>query len=119
MWKPPSSDRYAHRHIWRLLNGEIPDKFEVMHTCDNPTCVNPAHLVLGTHRDNMNDMVSKKRDKKATGAQSGKARLSEAAVLAIRALPVGMNQQVIAQQYTVTPSTIWHIINNRTWRTLA
>lgn len=119
MWKLPSTDRYAHRHIWRLLNGEIPDKLEVMHKCDNPKCINPEHLEVGTHRDNMDDMVAKKRDRKASGAQSGKAKLTDAEVCAIRALPIGTNQQKIAQQYCVTPSTIWHIINNRTWKASA
>lgn len=52
---------YVHRIAWRQTYGPIPDGLDILHRCDNPPCYNPRHLFLGTHRDNMVDMVEKER----------------------------------------------------------
>jgi hypothetical protein len=67
-WK--SKNTYSHRVAWELSNGEIPDGFHVCHHCDNPCCINPDHLFLGTVADNMHD-----RDAKGRG-RYGENRLS-------------------------------------------
>lgn len=51
----------AHRASFAAFNGEIPSRYEVRHTCDNPPCVNPRHLIVGTHGDNMRDMADRLR----------------------------------------------------------
>lgn len=53
--------KHAHRVVWELINGPIPDELGCLHTCDNPLCCNPKHLFLGTQADNVADMVAKGR----------------------------------------------------------
>jgi hypothetical protein len=65
----------AHRASYRLYLGEIPDGMFVMHSCDNPVCVNPSHLSLGTPMDNTRDMIRKGRDIEGRKIQG--AKLSE------------------------------------------
>lgn len=102
---------YAHRFAYELANGPIPDGMFVCHTCDNRKCVNPAHLFLGTHTDNMRDAARKKR-------LPGPTRLTWPKVRAIRdAYATGQStQETLAQQYGVGPSTIRRIVQRRIWQ---
>ncbi len=53
----------AHRAMWEVSFGPIPSGSNVLHRCDNPGCINPGHLFLGTQRDNIDDMIAKRRDR--------------------------------------------------------
>ncbi len=106
----------AHRASWIVHFGEIPDGVLVCHHCDNPSCVNPAHLYLGTHRENMDDKIRRNRcarlDRK--GEKAGRARLTSESVLAIRADRRKHNQ--IAAAYRVHPTTICDIKRRKSWK---
>lgn len=76
----------AHRVSFELHKGEVPAGMHVMHRCDNPRCVNPEHLSLGTHLDNMRDMYSKGRRVAATGLRSAAGKLSDGQKAFIRSM---------------------------------
>ena len=103
----------AHRVTWELTHRPIPDGMCVCHRCDNPGCVNPAHLFLGTHADNMADKVEKGRSVVNVGETNGRAKLSEADVVAIRADT--RPQAIIAAQYGISRPSVSKIRLGRTW----
>lgn len=73
----------AHRFSWLVHHGEPPSDMEVCHSCDVPLCVNPAHLFIGTHKQNMLDAVNKNRMHRPRGQLSGHCKLSDQIVLDI------------------------------------
>lgn len=105
-----------HRVVYCEANkvplASIADKV-VMHKCDNPRCVNPEHLTLGTHKDNSHD-----RDKKgraAIGERAGRARLTAAQVLEIRSRRWGTNIE-LGKEFGVDPSCISDIMTRKSWK---
>ncbi|MBA3727566.1 MAG: HNH endonuclease [Armatimonadetes bacterium] len=107
----------AHRIAWKVTFGDIPDCLHVLHKCDNRACVNPAHLFLGTHQDNMRDMMAKGRQTRTIGEKNPRAKLTVDQVLAIRA-DVRMGT-VIAKEYRVTPTTVCQIKKRKSWSHLS
>lgn len=96
---------YAHRIAWKIFNGE-PGKLLVCHHCDNPSCVNPHHLFLGTVKDNAVDAARK-------GRMGGK--LTTEQVLTIRATckpdTRDFGYSALARKYGVNPGSIWQVVN--------
>jgi hypothetical protein len=107
----------AHRYSWELHNGAIPDGQCVCHRCDNPSCVNPAHLFLGTHAENMADMKSKGRVRAATPHLSNNAKFGWGCANAIRCLKVtgGWKDWELADMFGVSRPCISNIIRRDTW----
>lgn len=108
----------AHRLSYEMANGPINDGLFVCHTCDNPSCVNPDHLFLGTPKDNAQDMVSKGRGKAGgpfIGSANGNATLNETAVEEIRSLP--LSYRALAKQFGVSKSQIARIKTGFAWST--
>lgn len=102
---------YAPRVAWYLEHSVWPNQY-VLHTCDNPSCVNPDHLFLGTHLDNLKDMYQKNRHTK--GETVGVHKLTEEEVLSIRASQD--KQKDLASRYHVCCGTISMIISRKIWR---
>ncbi len=75
----------AHRIAYELENGPVPSAVVIRHRCENPKCVRPSHLVTGTQRDNMQDMIRRGRRACFKGERHGNAKLTAAKVIAIRA----------------------------------
>lgn len=107
----------AHRLSYGLFKGPIPKGLFVLHTCDNPSCVRPEHLWLGTQKQNMQDMLSKGRANKAIGENNGMVKLTEKEVLEIRCKhAAGISKNQLEVEYNVGRRCITKIIKNITWR---
>ena len=111
----------THRQAWVLMNGPIPQGMCVCHRCDNPPCVNPGHLFLGTPLDNMRDMIAKGRRRvgapsKLRGEDHPRSKLTDTEVREIRAWrEAGFPGTQIAIAYGVTHSTVNRIASRRRW----
>lgn len=109
----------THRISWKLHRGPIPAGAVVRHHCDNPPCVNPDHLAIGTQADNIADMVARKRSRgksEQRGEANSTAVLTEADVLAMRAeRRAGASFPAIASRYGVGDETARYAVQGRTW----
>lgn len=104
----------VHRLAYKLVNGDWPRPC-ARHTCDNPPCFNPKHVIPGTHYQNMQDMIDRKRY--AVGERASKAVLTEEQVRDIRA-EYSWNKvtmKMLGEKYGVDPTAIFDIIHRRSW----
>jgi len=112
--------RPSHRVAYQLAYGDIPEGLFVCHSCDNPRCVNPAHLFLGTHRDNTLDAVAKGRYKINVLSQHGElnhnVKVSKETVLEIRRLCAeGVSVARISRRTGVPYANAWRIARRKGW----
>ncbi len=112
----------AHRVVYTLTSGAIPDEVLIRHTCDNPPCCNPSHLLAGTPQDNMSDKMARDRwrgNAVTVGEKHVRAKLTESAVRAIRAeYAAGATCTTLGTKYGVNPSTVMQVVNRLTWKHL-
>lgn len=106
----------AHRVAWILSYGEIPGGLWVLHKCDNPTCVNPKHLFLGTSQDNVNDRTRKNHSAHNAwfGEKNPACKLSDKQVAEIRQRYAGgkESQNKLAKAFQVSQGLVWRIIHH-------
>lgn len=129
----------AHRLAWSALNGTIPPKMLICHRCDNPHCINPDHLFLGTYKDNNSDRRSKRRDHwfvrpELAAEQLGKARkvaaknaargerVSTAKLTSFQVREIkeavlnGEKQRAVAARFNISQTVVCHIATKKRWR---
>jgi hypothetical protein len=102
----------AHRVAWTISHGN-PGEFDVLHRCDNRRCVNPSHLFLGTHADNMADMIAKKRNRPCPGEKNGNRKMTLSQVEEIRGS--SLPSRALAASFVISMSAVWRIRTGRTW----
>lgn len=112
-----ASGNTAHRFSWFIHFGVIPKGLCVLHRCDNRSCVNPFHLYIGSHKENTQDAIRRKRA--LIGEKNGSSKLTEKEVLQIRQEYDEMtikNQSALARKYSVSNSTIHAVIKRTQWK---
>lgn len=104
----------ASRAAYIVFVGPVPAGMCVCHRCDNPACVNPDHLWVGTYKDNWADCRSKGRETKGTA--NGKAKLNDSDVVAIRSMSAnGERQEAIASMFGIARGTVSKIVARKSW----
>lgn len=120
-WFSCNGEKRAHRVSYSFHKGQITDGLHVLHKCDNPSCVNPNHLFLGTHKQNMQDMVEKGRANHLkmdyidnTGSNHPKSLITESQVLEIREIK-GISQKEIGIKYGISRQAVSDIVRRVNW----
>ncbi len=108
----------AHRVSWEIHRGPVPLGRFVLHRCDTPTCVNPGHLFLGTHRENMRDMVAKGRSSSANRRGEGNpgAKLTKERVAELRAArAAGLSHRKLAARFEISTGQVHNVLTGKCW----
>ena len=109
----PAKRMNAHRVSYLIHKGDIPEEMVILHSCDNPACVNPDHLSIGTQKENMQDMIKKGRQnfghfRKLTPDQMKSIRQEY--------IPGKVTHEFLAKKYSVTRTNISYIVRGKSWK---
>lgn len=114
VWLDSTRRVLAHRFSWQIHFGAIPKGMQVNHHCDNPKCVRPEHLYIGTQQDNMRDASERLR---FNGENHHASKVENRDVAEIRKLrKSGAKLQWIADKFSMTKQNVWFICSLKTWR---
>jgi hypothetical protein len=118
MMRVGTSMHLTHRLAWGATHGPMERGLCVLHKCDNPACMNPDHLFLGTRYDNAQDCVMKNRQTRMKGESNGMAILTEKQVRLLRDmhLEFGAPQILLAKIANVTTTNMSSLLSGKTWR---
>lgn len=105
----------AHRRVWEENNGQIPPGMMVRHRCDQPACVNLDHLTIGTHAENMADMVRRGRSPINAGEKNPRAKLSSSDVARIRSEAATKSKAQLAREFGVSDVLIGLVVRREAW----
>ena len=107
----------AHRASWLIYNGKIEENKCVLHKCDNPFCVNPKHLFIGTQQDNISDMKAKGRAKGVVGSRHHNSKINEEQVIQIRNLSKnGVKFKELLTMFDIKKSMLSYVLNRTFWK---
>lgn len=107
----------AHRESYRIFKGPIKDKMFILHSCHNPSCVNPDHLRQGTNKDNVHDMLKAKRNKQPSGENSGMSKLTSDIVQNIREkFKEGMSYAALGRLFNISAVQASNIVRRVSWK---
>lgn len=111
----------AHRMSYQMHHGPIPDGLQVCHKCDNPPCVNPSHLFLGTAKDNALDKIAKGRGRAPYGEKHWRSKLTEQQVVEIRQIHAteGLSFNAIGRRFAVKGQAVKKIVHRQLWKHVA
>ena len=102
------------RHLWEIIYGKQSRSDFLLHTCDNPKCINLNHIKLGSPKENTHDMLSKNRQ--AKGSKNGNAKLSEQLVYDIKQIGFTKSERILARMFNINRATIGYIRRGQTWK---
>lgn len=102
------------RYIYEECFGEVPDGMVVRHKCDNHICINPAHLEIGTHVDNMRDMVE--RNRSTLGEKNPASKLTTEEMRVIKRLQGNLSITKVAEKYNISVRQVWRLWTGENWK---